>query len=174
MQNKIIVGIDQSYTNTGIAIVTGTSVEDAKIISCFELNFKKQKVKSKTEIRKLMTTAIQIVCEQYKPDLIICERIRLFSQRFISQNYIKATAALIANIVDACYPAKVYSVDTSSWKARVCGHKKGQKAGDKDVSVKYILNRFGCYFCDDVADAICIAISGMNFDKYPKLFKEEK
>lgn len=166
-----IVGIDESYKNTGIAVITGTSVEDAKIINCFEMNFKK--VKSKTEIRKQINKMMEKICDKYCPDLIICERVRLFSQRFISHNYIKATSALVASIVDGCYPFKVYSVETSSWKARVCGHKKGKKSGDKDVSVEYILKRFGYCFCDDIADAICIAISGMNFNRFPELFKEE-
>lgn len=169
----IVVGIDESYTNTGIAIVNGTTIKDVELINCFELNFKKSKLKNKTEIRNSLRAIMQKIKKQYNPDLIICERIRLFSQKFISQNYIKTTAALVAGIVDSCYPAKIYSVETSSWKARVCGHKIGKKAGDKDVSVRYILNRFGYCFSDDICDAICIAISGMNFSKYPKLFREE-
>lgn len=167
----IIIGIDESYTNTGIAIVKGDTVENAEIINCFNLDFKK--AKSKTEMRTKIYQIMCDICKKYNPDLIICERIRLFSQKFISYDYIKSTGALVAQIVDSCFPHKVYSVDTASWKARVCGHKKGKKQGDKDVSVEYILKRYNYYFCDDIADSICIAISGLNFNKYPKLFKEE-
>lgn len=162
----IVLGIDESYTRTGIAIVNSSG-----IINAFDVDFKG--CKDKTSKRKLLKNVIINTVKQYKPDIIVCERIRLFSQKFISQNYIKSTAALIACLVDEVYPLKIYSVDTQVWKARVCGHKKGKTKGDKDVSVRYILNKFNLKFNDDICDAICIAEMGLNFSVTNKLFKEE-
>ena len=59
------------------------------------------------------------------------------------------------------YPQKVYSVDTRCWKSRVIGQSKGNKS----VSVKYIKNRFGLKLNDDAADAACISLFGLEYEK---------
>ena len=57
---------------------------------------------------------------------VITERIRLRSEGFISEDYIKATGALVATIIDLfnTYDIPVYSVDTKSWKNNVVGSSK--------------------------------------------------
>ena len=161
------MGIDESFTRTGIAIVS----EDGVIDFC-NIDFKncKDKTLKRAEVKK----KISEIVEHYNPDVIVCERIRLFSQSFLSINYIKATASLVSTIVDAVYPNPVYSVDTQVWKARVCGHKKGKRKGDKEVSVRYVFNRYNLWLNDDVSDAICIALMGLNFTPSNKLFKKEE
>ena len=58
--------------------------------------------------------------------IVITERIRLRSQGFLSENYIKAIGALIATIIDVCrlYNVPVYSVDTRAWKSAIVGTSK--------------------------------------------------
>ena len=59
--------------------------------------------------------------------LVITERIRLRSQGFLSEAYIKSTGALIATIIDFFHyynEIPVYSVDTRSWKSQIIGSSK--------------------------------------------------
>lgn len=163
----ISLGIDESYKNFGIAVVNSNK----EILQVKSYNF--HGIKSKTEKRRFVAKLIQHAIEKYTPDIIIVERIRLFSQKFLSANYIKATSALVAIIVDNSFPQKVYSVDTRSWKARVCGNSKGTKKGDKQVSVKYIRKTYNLELNDDQADAVCIALYGLLYDTNQKLFMLE-
>lgn len=149
-----VLGIDQSYTNFGIAIVE-IKGEKIEVINVKSFNYKGKK--SKTEKRLFIAKLIKNAVKKYNPDYILVERIRQFSQNFISMRYIKATASLIGTIIDSCYPKPVYSVDTRSWKSRVCGSSKGVKRADKGVSVRFVKRRFGLELNDDEADALCIA-----------------
>ena len=166
----ISLGIDESYTNFGICVTEGDNIIDGKIIKVKSFNFKG--LKSKTEKREFVRDLTKRSIEKYKPNIIIVERIRTFSKGFMGINtYIKNTAPLVASIVDSAYPQKVYSVDTRCWKSRVIGQSKGNKS----VSVKYIKNRFGLKSNDDAADAACISLFGLEYEKWlkNKLIKEE-
>ena len=166
----ISLGIDESYTNFGICVTEGDNIIDGKIIKVKSFNFKG--LKSKTEKREFVRDLTKRSIEKYKPNIIIVERIRTFSKGFMGINtYIKNTAPLVASIVDSAYPQKVYSVDTRCWKSRVIGQSKGNKS----VSVKYIKNRFGLKLNDDAADAACISLFGLEYEKWlkNKLIKEE-
>lgn len=166
----ISLGIDESYTNFGISVTEGNGISDGKIIKVKSFNFKG--LKSKTEKRQFVSRLIQDSISKYKPNIILVERIRVHSRGFMGINtYIKNTAPLVATIVDSAYPQKVYSVDTRCWKSRVIGNSKG----DKTVSVKYIQQRFGRKLNDDAADAVCISLFGLEYEKWlkAKLLKEE-
>ena len=166
----ISLGIDESYTNFGICVTEGDNIIEGKIVKVKSFNFKG--LKSKTEKREFIRDLIKRSIEKYKPNIIIVERIRTFSKGFMGINtYIKNTAPLVASIVDSAYPQKVYSVDTRCWKSRVIGQSKGNKL----VSVKYIKNRFGLKLNDDAADAACISLFGLEYEKWlkNKLIKEE-
>lgn len=155
----LVLGIDQSYKKTGIALVSGSNILNAKVVKVRSIAFKKSEVegKSNTSKRKYISDFVKHCITKYEPDLVVCERIRTFSKGFISTNYIKSTGALIATILDAIYPQKLYSADTRSWKAKIIGSSKG----NKEVSSKYILQRFGLRLNDDAADAVCIALYGL-------------
>ena len=166
----ISMGIDESYTNFGICITEGDNITNGKVIKVKSFNFKG--LKSKTEKRLFISNLIKKSIEKYKPNIIIVERIRTYSRGFMGINtYIKNTAPLVTTIVDSAYPQKVYSVDTRCWKSRVIGNSKG----DKSVSVKYVKNRFGLKLNDDAADALCISLFGLEYQKWlkNKLIKEE-
>lgn len=168
----ISLGFDESYTRIGVSIVKGNNSKDAKIL--YYNSFDYNGCKNKSEKRRFVKRLTKKILAVYNPDVIIVERIRTFSQNFLSIPYIKTTGALIATIVDTAYPRKVYSADTRSWKSRICGNASGMHKADKGVSVRYIIKRFNLTLNDDAADAICIALYGLDFEKNKRLLKVEE
>ena len=182
-----IIGIDQSYTRTGISIATKGKPRNA-----FSIDFKG--VKTKTQKRLLLQSTLRKVIEtclkKYDSSevTIIAERIRTFTESdSLRVDVIKAHSALMAYIVDTAaeYGIKVYSVDTRAWKSRVLGTSKPifeplegvenpQKFGSvrkaiklgfgEQMKVKSCKTRSFRYD-DDMADAICISLYG--FSGYP-------
>ena len=131
--SKVVIGIDQSYTRTGITLLC-----NKEIVEMYSLDFKG--CRSNTDKREeLHMQLYEIVCKglQYAPDksdkiMILTERIRLRSQGFLYEDYIKSTGALIATIIDVSNEFKarnipVYSVDTRSWKSQIVGNSKPLK-----------------------------------------------
>lgn len=123
---KIVIGIDQSYTRTGITIL-----EDKKILRMKSIDF--HDCSNNTEKRLKIYTYLETIfkrrlCKQIENRnvIIITERIRLRSQGFLSEAYIKSTGALVATIIDVAniYDIPVYSVDTRSWKGQIVGDSK--------------------------------------------------
>lgn len=162
MFKEVIIGIDQSYTRTGIAIAA-----DGKLKLISSINFKG--TRSKSGKRKFLANTLLRIFKKAKEKgtrcLVICERIRMFSgkQPFISLNYVKSTAALIAVIVDVAeeFEIPVFSVDTRSWKSKVLG----KSVKEKQVSIDFVEKLgFNCSN-DDEADAACIALYGFLKDK---------
>lgn len=124
--SKIVIGIDQSYTRTGITIL-----EDKKILRMKSIDF--YACSNNTEKRLEIYTYLETIfkrrlCKQIENRnvIIITERIRLRSQGFLSEAYIKSTGALVATIIDVAniYDIPVYSVDTRSWKGQIVGDSK--------------------------------------------------
>ena len=124
--SKVVVGIDQSYTRTGITVLC-----DKEIFEMYNIDFKG--CKTNTDKRVILRTKLTDIIKQIVVDLdapdditIITERIRLRSQGFLSENYIKSTGALVAVIVDVAdeYYIPVYSVDTRAWKSAIVGSSK--------------------------------------------------
>lgn len=199
----IVIGIDQSYTRTGITVL-----KDKQILMMKSLNF--QDCKNNTEKREVLKNYLGtlIVNEIYDEDItIITERIRLRSQGFLSEAYIKSTGALIATIIDVAeiYGIPVYSVDTRSWKSQIVGSSKPldnpyginpekyrtilylrdrgllkyiaeeyKGKGKKGViNVKIEGKKVPCIINDDLADSYCIALYGY-LPKSKQKLKEER
>lgn len=198
---KIVIGIDQSYTASGISIAI-----DGKLIRVSSTNYKG--LSSRSEKRKHLVSIINRLltkASREAPEIVIlCERIRTFSSggskrkgfggkepQGLNPGYLKMTGALIASIVDlaADYNVKVYSVDTRSWKSKVVGNSKARKGKDgkrdtKTETVEFITklgfdlfirtNKNGKdLFDDDAADSGCIALYGFIPEKQQKLLLEE-
>lgn len=200
--DKIVIGIDQSYTRTGITVL-----ENKKIYKMYSLDFKG--CKNNTEKRMLLSDMIDsIILELNSENItIITERIRLRSQGFLSENYIKATGALVATIIDIAetYDVPVYSVDTRSWKSQIIGDSKPLNnpydinpekyrtilylknkgllkhivepyngRGEKGIiNIKINGKKTPCKINDDLADSYCIAMYGY-LPKSKQKLKEEK
>ena len=120
---KVVIGIDQSYNNTGISIAADGKLK--KVRSVFL-----DKYKSNSERRRALTETLdgllRAVCPKANNVVCIIERIRLHSQGFLNIDYIKSIGALNSIIVDKCqeYGVEVCSVDTRCWKAQVIGTSK--------------------------------------------------
>lgn len=120
---KVVVGIDQSYNNTGISIAA-----DGKLVKVRSLRL--DTYKSNSDKRRALANTLdgllRAICPKAKEVVCIIERIRLRSQGFLNIDYIKSIGALNSIIVDACYEhcVPVYSVDTRCWKAQVIGTSK--------------------------------------------------
>ena len=128
--NKIVIGIDQSYADSGIAVVC-----NGKVMSVTDCKPKSSasNTEIRSQLRQKLTRAFSMMqrkqnelgnCELF----CIIERIRLQSakpgsQHFLNLPYIKGIGALNAVIVDLAseYGIPVYSDDTRSWKSRVVG-----------------------------------------------------
>lgn len=121
--NLSVIGIDQSYKDTGISIASDGVLKAIKHIPFKGLNDNSSKRKRLSEV---IQKAIEACVKNSKEVIIICERIRLRSEGFLNIDYIKSIGALNATIVDTAhnYGIKVYSVDTRSWKSQVVGTSK--------------------------------------------------
>lgn len=143
--NKVVIGIDQSYNNTGISIAA-----DGKLVKVRSIHL--ESYKSNSDKRRALTNVLDgllnVVCPKAKDVICIIERIRLRSQGFLNIDYIKSIGALNSIIVDRCneYCVPVYSVDTRCWKAQVIGTSKPMqnKYGvpeEKWPTVKWLLKQ---------------------------------
>ena len=84
----IVIGIDESYTCTGIALA-----QDNKILKYKKVDFKgcnnkseKRKVLNRI-IGKILKSLPEIKSDPLETTIIVCERIRTFSQKNLSANY---------------------------------------------------------------------------------------
>ena len=78
--SRIVIGIDQSYTRTGITIL-----EDKKILEMHSVNF--DGCRTNTEKREHLKQYLESLFDNYNLDnvTVITERIRLRSQGFLSE-----------------------------------------------------------------------------------------
>ena len=120
---NVVIGIDQSYNNTGISIAA-----DGKLLKVKSKHLDKYKTNSEKRLALKNTLDSLIDAISNKAETITCiiERIRLRSQGFLNIDYIKSIGALNSVIVDVCHPRgiKVFSVDTRCWKSQVVGTSK--------------------------------------------------
>lgn len=144
MYKKIVIGIDQSYNDTGVSIGADGKLKNLshiELADTWDNSYKRYIIKDRLDgiLQRMTGKATEIK--------VIIERIRLRSDGFISIDYIKAMGALNAIIVDTAYnyDVPVYSVDTRSWKSQVVGTSKPQsnKYGideKKWPTIEYLIN----------------------------------
>lgn len=200
--SKIVIGIDQSYTRTGITILKNKKLVEMKSVDFNDCN-------NNTEKRRLLKEILSNYILEYGEEetIIITERIRLRSQGFLSEAYIKSTGALVATIIDVAnvYDIPVYSVDTRSWKGQIVGDSKPLnnpyginkekyrtilylrskgllkyiaepytgRGKQGVINIKINGKKTPCKINDDLADSYCIAMYGFLPEHKQKL-KEEK
>lgn len=195
---RIVIGIDQSYKDTGVSIVADGSV---RAIKHFQLSNLSSNSSRRKRLSQVVSEALEVSCKNAQEVIIICERIRLRSEGFLNIDYIKSIGALNAVIVDAAnnFGVKVYSVDTRSWKSQVVGTSKPksnkygvdpkkwptilfvkQKGYFKNIldantkKKKGVIQKDGIkYFINDnAADSVCIALYGFIPESDQKLEEE--
>lgn len=121
----VVIGIDESYTRTGITVL-----EDKKLLKMYSIDFTrcKNNYDKRKDLRSVLESILEELLSKYKPIEIKCiiERIRTFSGGHMSTQYLITTGGLIVTILDVFleHGIKVYSVDTKSWKNAVVGTSK--------------------------------------------------
>lgn len=196
---KIVIGIDQSYTKTGISVCA-----DSKLLMVKSINYKglKSHTEKRKEVKRVLIKLIKKASKMALKTIIIMERIRTFNAAQskgkkkggfggLNPNYIKITGALIGTIIDTAYDldVPVYSVDTRSWKSKIVGSSKARttKDGKRDAkgeTIEYVQKLgFDLFirtdkngndiYDDDAADSACIALYGFINEKQQKLLLEE-
>ena len=130
MKNKIVIGIDQSYQNTGITVAINGIVKMSRDI---ELHSLKDNSTRRLVLRRELNEIINKLNYEIAPYCnasitVLIERIRLQSQGFVNIDYIKSIGALNALIVDVAHSYKLqcFSVDTRAWKSTIIGTSKTQ------------------------------------------------
>jgi hypothetical protein len=198
--NKIVIGIDESYTKTGISIGI-----DGKLIKVSSLNFKglSKRSEKRKHVSHVLNNLLKKAVREASEVIVLCERIRTFSNngqqrkgfgkkqaQGLNPNYLKMTGALVAVIVDTAedYNVPVYSVDTRSWKSKIVGSSKAKvskgKRDAKSQTVDFIQAKgFDLFirtdkngkdiFDDDAADSACIALYGFLPSSKQNLLLEE-
>ena len=181
--SDVCIGLDQSYTDTGIAVV-----QDGKVLFAGHENF--EGCGSRYDKRKRLIKRLEKLIDKCKSEgevLVTIEAVRLFSgsNPHISVNYIFGTCALVGAIVDCCITKNVPItwVETRSWKKGVLGSSKpsqkpleGVKDKNKIASILYCINlglkekisykvqqgknKGQIRYNDNIADAVCIAMCG--------------
>lgn len=145
MYNKVFIGIDQSYADSGMSVAIDGKL---KIIRSIKLCRLKNNSERRRALAKQLDGLLSTVVPKSDEVVCIIERIRLQSQGFVNIDYIKSIGALNCVIVDKCheYGVKVYSVDTRCWKAQVVGSSKksNNKWGvpeEKWLTIRWLLKQ---------------------------------
>ena len=139
MKVKVVIGIDQSYKNTGVTI----NVNNGKTLKVF--NIHTENIKENSDKRKMIKEQLGKIIERVKTKFpnadIVCiiERIRLQSKGFLNINYIKGIGALNALIVDMMGDngIETFSVDTRAWKSAIVGTSKPRENKYGIIPEKY-------------------------------------
>lgn len=124
---SVSIGIDQSYTNTGISVAA-----DGKLLDIKSIRLEKFKLHSARRAALASRLGSLIAAVAPKSENIVCivERARIHggNTSFINIDAIITAGVLASVVVDVCDPhdISVYSVDTRAWKSQVVGTSKPQ------------------------------------------------
>lgn len=143
-----MVAFDQSYDGFGYSVAS-----NGKVIKYGTLRL--TVFKTKAQKRKAIRALVYGLSKRHKPNKIIVERTRVFSQGFISKKTIMSFGSLLTVIVDSSPGGTpIYSVDTRSWKSKVIGRAAASKQDAVSFARKLGLRPDS----HDAADAICISL----------------
>lgn len=147
-----ICGIDSSSVKTGISLFRGGKLAKYTLVDL-------HKMKDSEERINQMILGIYKVLEQYKPDVIYQE------SAWVSRN--ARTALVLSSIVGAirgwalAHNCKWVQITPSAWRKQlnIKSYNKDRKQL-KEASVSFVAEQYGIEVGDDVADAICIGLTG--------------
>lgn len=125
------VGIDQSYKRTGISVSCDGTL---KLVRSYDLH-KMSKHDARAMIASRADAAVKSALSKSEHVVVLLERIRLFSQQFISMPYILSMGMMNGAVYDRLvYDYKddiesgkleIMTVETRAWKKAVVGTTKG-------------------------------------------------
>lgn len=184
---KAIIGIDQSYTDTGIAIAAGGKILTAISLPLY---WQANDTIKRNVLKDKLVDAINMCRDKKKDPIVYIEAVRI-NQGQTTFDYIKRAGAMESIIIDTCfyYNVDCRSVASNSWKAGILGSRKKVEnekgiAPEKYMAYKYTC-RIGCdrytlmecgdrtrkyvslnsngkklKYNDNVGDACCISLYG--------------
>ena len=79
--NKVVIGIDQSYANTGISIVADGKIKKVKSLNMSKLNMNSEKRRA---LANTLDGLLNSIVPKARETVCIIERIRLRSQGFLN------------------------------------------------------------------------------------------
>lgn len=184
---EAIIGIDQSYTDTGIAIAVR-----GEILAAISLPFANtdHDTKRRNLLRKRILDAITLCHKHDYYPVVYYEQVRI-NKNQSTFKFVKRSGAMESVIIDLCYDCNITcrSVSTNSWKAKVLGTRDKIKNNKGIAPEKYVayrhthklgLDKYTLEPCsnrtkryvkklddgtkikynDNIGDAICIALYG--------------
>lgn len=184
-KNKVVIGIDQSYKCTGVAVyIYNGETKKGRFWRAFAITPKKR---TKTRKRAVIAGYIDDLLSDFRyryDDVRICfERPRLFSKGHISASFLLSIGALNGAIIDTAesWDVSCYSVDTRAWRRAAvgtCERKENHKGipPEKYFTVKHfckigykrrIIQRAADgskFFEHDIADAMGIAVAAARLE----------
>lgn len=124
--HDLVIGIDQSYTDTGISVITDAHIRDIRHIP---LTHYKTKTEKRRVLAGRLNGLLSVSVKKARNVICIIERCRLKgcsavkTGEFVDLSTIMSMGSLNATIVDTCSPygVPVYSVDTRAWKSASVG-----------------------------------------------------
>lgn len=124
---KAVIGIDESYTNTGISLCIDKKVITVKSLITRTKNDMRLYVQN--EISNLAHIANWDYNIHHTEMAVVFERVRLFSSSFISTQYMLSMSYLNGAIIMKAIEEEIpcYSIDTKCWKSHVVGSSKPQE-----------------------------------------------
>jgi hypothetical protein len=171
---KIVIGVDQSYTNTGLAVIADGTVVKALLVPFSSAQNKPEK---RIAVARYIADIVERALTMAPKVIVVCEQIRAFKGSSLSLEYVATTGALVGTIVDRCFllGVPVYSVDTRVWKARIVGTCKPDARNcppcvepQKWPTIKFILKR------TDVKKSWITAPVTKRSKKYDLMYKNER
>lgn len=125
------VGIDQSYKRTGISVSCDGTL---KLVRSYDLH-KMSKHDARAMIASRADAAVKSALSKSEHVVVLLERIRLFSQQFISMPYIMSMGMMNGAVYDNIAShfkdemesgkLEIMTVETRAWKKAVVGTTKG-------------------------------------------------
>lgn len=163
----VIIGIDQSYDCTGIAVISDLSTGFPRVEDTAKL-YLKNECDTPAEARYMLRSALECMISSLAEEntfqgtkgiCVIYERVRLFTAGHIAEEYIKNMSMMVGMIEDLCWQLDIdcYSVDTRAWKSKVVGTTKPLE-NDKFVdpkkypTIKYVEEELG--IVEDIRDIL--------------------
>jgi len=147
-----VLGIDASTRQIAWAVVDGPRKSD--LVGCGELVF--EKGLSHSERRRAAAARVMTLMDN-DPDVVVMERLRLFSNRKISFDVIVRLTALWTMVADAS-SAPVWTVASNAWRRLAHGSGRTDKAYSVAWARRYGISK--SKLTHDLADALGIAVAG--------------
>ena len=152
-----MISIDSSSSKTGWSYFENAKYIKSGVID-FDTNECKKKYKGNSEKRiEDMCLAIISLLKEYKPDIIVIEKLNVGRNMVAVRCLSKVIGAVYCySILNDCF---YYEIQASQWRSQIGIQGKKRKRDEyKQLAIEYVKNTLGIDVTDDEADSICTGI----------------